>query len=222
MSDQAKNGQLERIRHSASHVMAQAVLEIFPQGKLAIGPAIEDGFYYDFDLPRNLTPEDLAQIEARMKEIIKGKHPFEYRELEREEALEMFKDQPYKLELIADLPAGEPISIYSHDAFVDLCRGPHVENTARIKANAVKLMSVAGAYWRGDEHRPMLQRIYGTAWKNKNELDAYLSSAPQAERNAFAYTVIDKGFLKAVVGTFNAEEESVQRVLPGLIRSIGG
>jgi len=181
MSDQANNGQLERIRHSASHVMAQAVLEIFPEGKLAIGPAIEDGFYYDFDLPRNLTPEDLEQIEARMKEIIKGKHPFEYRELEREEALAMFKDQPYKLELIADLPDDEPISIYSHDTFIDLCRGPHVENTARIKANAVKLMSVAGAYWRGDEHRPMLQRIYGTAWNNKSELDAYLKKLKDLE-----------------------------------------
>ena len=181
MSQHANNGQLERIRHSASHVMAQAVLEIFPEGKLAIGPAIPDGFYYDFDLPRPLTPEDLEQIEARMKEIIKGKHPFEYRELSRDEALSMFADQPYKLELIADLPEGEPISIYSHDTFVDLCRGPHVENTARIKANAVKLMSVAGAYWRGDEHNPMLQRIYGTAWKNKNELDAHLKRLAELE-----------------------------------------
>jgi threonyl-tRNA synthetase len=161
--------------------MAQAVLEMFPEGKLAIGPAIEDGFYYDFDLPRPLTPEDLEQIEARMKEIIKGKHPFEYKELEREQANEMFADQPYKLELIEDLPADEPISIYTHDTFTDLCRGPHVENTARIKANAVKLMSVAGAYWRGDENRPMLQRIYGTAWKNKNQLDAYLKKLADLE-----------------------------------------
>ena len=154
MSEQNNPDNLERIRHSASHVMAQAVLEKFPEGKLAIGPAIEDGFYYDFDLPRPLTPEDLEQIEARMQEIIKGKHEFAYQEISRQDALAMFEDQPYKLELIADLPADEPISIYTHDTFVDLCRGPHVENTARIKANAVKLMSVAGAYWRGDERRP--------------------------------------------------------------------
>ena len=181
MAEQANNDKLERIRHSASHVMAQAVLEKFPEGKIAIGPAIEEGFYYDFDLPRPLTPDDLAEIEARMKEIIKGKHPFARQELSREEALEMFHDQPYKLELIAELPEGEPISIYSHDTFADLCRGPHVDNTGQIKANAVKLMSVAGAYWRGDENNAMLQRIYGTAWSNKVELDAYLKKLAEIE-----------------------------------------
>jgi threonyl-tRNA synthetase len=181
MSEQAKDGELERIRHSASHVMAQAVLEMFPDGQIAIGPAIDDGFYYDFDLPRSLTPEDLAQIEARMKEIIRGKHPFVREELDRADALAMFKDQPYKMELIEDLPPDEPISIYTHDKFTDLCRGPHVENTARIKANAFKLMSVAGAYWRGDERRPMLQRIYGTAWRNRNELDVYLKRLAELE-----------------------------------------
>ena len=143
MSEDKNINKLERIRHSASHVMAQAVLEKFPEGKLAIGPAIEDGFYYDFDLPRPLTPEDLEEIETRMQEIVKGKHEFTYQELSREDALDMFQDQPYKLELIADLPEDEPISIYKHDTFVDLCRGPHVENTARIKANAIKLMSSA-------------------------------------------------------------------------------
>ena len=181
MSEDKNIDKLERIRHSASHVMAQAVLEKFPEGKLAIGPAIEDGFYYDFDLPRPLTPEDLEEIETRMQEIVKGKHEFTYQELSREDALDMFQDQPYKLELIADLPEDEPISIYKHDTFVDLCRGPHVENTARIKANAVKLMSVAGAYWRGDERRPMLQRIYGTAWNNKVELAAHLKRLAELE-----------------------------------------
>jgi threonyl-tRNA synthetase len=181
MSEQQNSDRLERIRHSASHVMAQAVLEKFPEGKLAIGPAIEDGFYYDFDLPRPLTPEDLEEIEARMKEIIKGKHEFVSQELSRDDALELFKDQPYKLELIQDLPPDEPISIYKHDTFVDLCKGPHVQNTAQIKSNAVKLMSVAGAYWRGDERRPMLQRIYATAWNNKVELDAYLKRLAELE-----------------------------------------
>jgi threonyl-tRNA synthetase len=181
MAEQANNDKLERIRHSASHVMAQAVLEKFPGAKIAIGPAIEEGFYYDFDLPRPLTPDDLVELEARMKEIIKGKHPFARQELSREQALETFRDQPYKLELIAELPEGEPISIYSHDTFVDLCRGPHVDNTGQIKANAVKLMSVAGAYWRGDENNAMLQRIYGTAWSNRVELDAYLKKLAEIE-----------------------------------------
>ena len=176
-----QNDLLERIRHSASHVMAQAVLELFPDAKLGIGPAIENGFYYDFDLPRSLTPDDLERIEARMKEIIKGKHKFIRREVSREEAMELFKDQPYKLELLAEMPDDETISTYTHDTFTDLCRGPHVDNTAQIKANALKLMSVAGAYWRGDERRPMLQRIYGTAWRTKNELDAYLKQLAEVE-----------------------------------------
>jgi threonyl-tRNA synthetase len=181
MSDQEQHDKLDQVRHSASHVMAQAVMDMFPEAKLAIGPAIEDGFYYDFDLPRPLTPDDLAQIEARMKEIIKGKHKFVREEISRQQAMERFEDQPYKIELIADLPADEPISIYTHDTFTDLCRGPHVDNTAQIKGNAFKLMSIAGAYWRGDEHRPMLQRIYGTAWSSKNELDAYLKKLADLE-----------------------------------------
>jgi len=181
MSEQAAIEQLERIRHSASHVMAQAVLEMFPEGKLAIGPAIADGFYYDFDLPRPLTPDDLEAIEKRMKEIVKGKHEFAREEISREEALELFADQPYKLELIADLPEGEPISLYRHDTFVDLCRGPHVDSTKQIRGNSLKLMSVAGAYWRGDENNPMLQRIYGTAWSNRVELDAHLKKLAEIE-----------------------------------------
>ncbi len=181
MSEQKQDDLLERIRHSASHVMAQAVLELFPNARLGIGPAIEDGFYYDFDLPRPLTPDDLEQIETRMKEIIKGKHKFVRREVSREEAMELFKDQPYKLELLAEMPPDETISVYTHDTFTDLCRGPHVDNTAQIKANAVKLMSVAGAYWRGDERRPMLQRIYGTAWRTRDELNAYLKRLAEME-----------------------------------------
>ena len=181
MSEQAYDDELERIRHSASHVMAQAVLEEFPEGKVAIGPAIADGFYYDFDLPRPLTPDDLSEIESRMKEIIKRRHKFIREEISRVEALERFKDQPYKLEMIAGMPRDEVISIYTHDTFTDLCRGPHVENTAHIRADALKLMSVAGAYWRGDENRPMLQRIYGTAWVRKAELDAYLRKLVELE-----------------------------------------
>ena len=181
MAEHGDNGQLERIRHSTSHVMAQAVLEKFPGAKLAIGPAIEDGFYYDFDLPRPVTPEDLTEIEARMKEIIRGRHEFVRREISRERAREVFSDQPYKLELIEELPEDESISLYSHHTFTDLCRGPHVEHTGQIKANAVKLMSVAGAYWRGDEKNPMLQRIYGTAWRDRVELDAYLKRLAEIE-----------------------------------------
>jgi threonyl-tRNA synthetase len=185
---------LYRIRHSAAHVMAQAVLEMFPEGKIAIGPPVEDGFYYDFDLPRSLTPEDLEKIEARMKEILRGNHPFIRKVVTAEEARQIFRDQPYKLELIDDLERGEmdehgqplaekpEISIYQHDTFVDLCRGPHVENTSQINPDAVKLLSVAGAYWRGDEKNKMLQRIYGTAWETKEELEHYLWQREEAKK----------------------------------------
>ncbi len=185
---------LYRIRHSSAHVMAQAVLEKFPGAKYAIGPAIEDGFYYDFELPRTLTPEDLVEIEARMKEIIKGRHKFEYRALSGEEAREIFQEQPYKLELIQGLEHGEVdedgnpleekpvISIYRHDKFVDLCRGPHVESTDQINPKAIKLMTVAGAYWRGDEKNPMLQRIYGTAWLKPEELEQHLWRLEEAKK----------------------------------------
>jgi len=173
---------LERLRHSTSHVMAQAVLEMFPQAKLGIGPAIEDGFYYDFDLPRPLTPEDLAEIEERMREIIRADYPFVRREVSREEARKQFVDQPYKLELVEEMDEGEVISTYTHDGFTDLCRGPHLERTGQINPKAFKLLSVAGAYWRGDERRPMLQRIYGTVWSSEEALQAYLQRLEEIER----------------------------------------
>ncbi len=180
-----RESELYRIRHSAAHMMAAAVLELFPEAKIAIGPPIEHGFYYDFDLPRPLTQEDLEQIEARMRELIAQKIDFEYEEIDPEAARELFADQPYKLELIEDIlqrgtdEYGEKtekpvLSIYRSGPFVDLCRGPHVANTKEINPKAVKLLSVAGAYWRGDEKRPMLQRIYGTAWKTPRELREYL------------------------------------------------
>jgi len=174
-------GDLEVIRHSAAHVMAEAVLQLFPDAKIAIGPAIEDGFYYDFDLPRPLTLDDLQEIEKRMRAIIKGRHPFVCEVVSRQEAEQRFADQPYKLELIRDLPEGERISIYRQDGFTDLCRGPHVASTAEINPDAIKLLSIAGAYWRGDEKRPMLQRIYGTAWHSKEELEAFLKRQAELE-----------------------------------------
>ena len=194
MSEQHENDQGHRMRHSAAHVMAQAVLEKFPEGKVAIGPAIQEGFYYDFDLPRALTPEDLNEIEARMKKIIAQGLPFECREISEAEARRLFANQPYKLELIDDIltkgrdedggaAEGPPkLSIYKHGDFIDLCRGPHVANTREINPQGIKLLNVAGAYWRGDEHRPMLQRIYGTAWPNRQELDAYLHKLAEIER----------------------------------------
>ncbi len=199
-SDEA-NEFVHRLRHSAAHVMAEAVLSLYPDAKIAIGPAIDAGFYYDFDLgadaqghPRTFTPEDLAEIEKRMRQIIAGKHPFHYREVSADAARQLFMDQPYKLELIDGLAKGGVdeygnetagpvvISTYRHDTFEDLCRGPHLEHTGQIPPDAFKLMTVAGAYWRGDEHNPMLQRIYGTAWRNKKELADYLQMLEEAKR----------------------------------------
>ncbi|MGA2285364.1 MAG: threonine--tRNA ligase [Dehalococcoidia bacterium] len=176
---ESKDERLHRMRHSASHIMAQAVLSIFPEAKFAIGPAIENGFYYDFDLPRSLTPEDLAVIEQRMREAVAADVPFEREEASKEEARHVFAAQPYKLELIDDIE-GETVSIYCHDGFVDLCAGPHVERTGEVKA--FKLTNVAGAYWRGDEHRPMLQRIYGALFETQSELDDYLRRLEEAQQ----------------------------------------
>jgi threonyl-tRNA synthetase len=195
-SEKDNNERLHELRHSTAHVMAEAVLDMFPEGKLAFGPPIEDGFYYDFDLPRPLTPEDLVEIEKRMKESIKGRYPFVHRDVSVDEAKAMFAEQPYKLDQIEKLAlgeedeadfadAGEPVSqmsIYSHRDFTDLCRGPHLEHTGQIPRNAFKLLNVAGAYWRGDENQPMLQRIYGTVWQNKAELKDYLWRLEEAAR----------------------------------------
>jgi len=200
-AEQKLKDQLYRIRHSAAHVMAQAVLEIYPEAKIAIGPPIENGFYYDFDLgkdaqgkPRTFSPEDLESIEKGMRRIIAGRHPFLYRQVSADEARSLFAGQPYKLELIDGLAKGgideygnesadKPvISTYKQDTFEDLCRGPHLEHTGQIVPDAFKLMTIAGAYWRGDEHNPMLQRIYGTAWRNKNELKQHLDLLEEAKK----------------------------------------
>lgn len=196
-----KADNLYKIRHSAAHVMAQAVLELYPDAKIAIGPPIENGFYYDFDLgmdedgrPRTFRADDLKAIEKRMRQIINGKHPFVYREVSADEARQLFADQPYKLELVDGLDEGgideygnevqekTVISTYKHDTFEDLCRGPHVEHTGKIIADGFQLLSVAGAYWRGDENNPMLQRIYGTAWRNRKELKKHLEQLEEAKK----------------------------------------
>ncbi|MCH7663576.1 MAG: threonine--tRNA ligase, partial [Chloroflexi bacterium] len=191
-----EESQLYRIRHSASHIMAQAVAEMFEPGeaKLAIGPPIADGFYYDFELPRQISSDDFPAIEKRMRQIMAGKHEFVRQVISAEQAKEAFKDQPYKLELIEGLESGgvdeygepteEPpeISFYTHDDFTDLCRGPHVENTGKVNPSAFKLMSVAGAYWRGDEKNTQLQRIYGTAFKNKDDLKQHLWRIEEAKK----------------------------------------
>ena len=168
-------------RHTAAHVLAQAVRRLFPEVKLAIGPAIADGFYYDFDAAEAFTPEMLEKIEAEMRVIIKEKLPLERFELSRTEARGLMKDDPYKIELIEGLPEDAVISFYRQGEFTDLCAGPHVDSTGRIKANALKLTSATGAYWRGDASRKMLQRIYGTCFMSKDELDEYLRRIEEAK-----------------------------------------
>jgi threonyl-tRNA synthetase len=194
IQERYEDSQLYKIRHSAAHVMAQAVLEMFPDGKVTIGPPVENGFYYDFDLPRTLTPEDLQLIEKRMRQIVQSKHEFKKTVVFADEAKKIFSDQPYKLELIEGLEKGGfdeygnplkeklEISIYQHDTFKDLCRGPHVQTTKEIKQDAFKLMSIAGAYWRGDENNKMLQRIYGTAWESAGQLKDYLAQLEEAKK----------------------------------------
>ncbi len=204
MANQEKLSQedkLYRLRHSCAHVMAQAVLGMYPEAKLAIGPPIQDGFYYDFDLgqdeegrSRTFLPDDLEKIEKGMRRIVGGQHPFTYQEVSATEAKERFAGQPYKIELIEGLESGEVdeygaeieeapvISTYTQDTFEDLCRGPHVEHTGQIPVEGLKLMSVAGAYWRGDEKRPMLQRIYGTAWANRKSLQKHLQMLEEAKK----------------------------------------
>jgi threonyl-tRNA synthetase len=188
--DAGAHGEIDAMRHSAAHVMAEAVLDLFPGTQLGIGPAITDGFYYDFKLPRPLTPDDLAAIEMRMAASVAADHPFVRRELPPAEGRAFFAErgQPFKVEILDDLAAKAeregtampPTSIYEHDSFVDLCKGPHVASTGRI--GPFKLLAVAGAYWRGDEKRPMLQRIYGTVWTTEDELKAYLWRREEAKK----------------------------------------
>ena len=171
-------------RHSTSHVLAQAMKRLYPETKLAIGPAIADGFYYDFDTDVTITPEVLEQLEAEMRKICKEKLPIERFEQPREEAIAFMKekDEPYKVQLIEDLPEDAVISFYKQGDFTDLCAGPHLDNTGRIKGNAIKLTSCTGAYWRGDSNNKMLQRVYGTCFMKKDELDAYLQRIEEAKR----------------------------------------
>ena len=202
--EDAREFELARMRHSAAHLMAEAVQELFPDAKFGIGPAIDNGFYYDFDLPRPLTPEDLKEIEKQMKKNQKRNESFERNVVSREEAMEIFKNNPYKLELIQNFPDDEEISTYQQGSFLDLCRGPHVESTRKI--GPFKLQSVAGAYWRGDEKRPMLQRIYGTAWNTKDELAGYLHRLEEAAKR-------DHRRLGRDLDLFSVNEE----IGPGLI-----
>jgi threonyl-tRNA synthetase len=176
---------LHVLRHSGAHVLAQAVCDLWPGTRYAIGPPIEDGFYYDLELPGQISENDLAKIEDRMREIVAADQPFVREEIPRAEALERFADQPYKREIIESLeegevPAGDTVTVYRNDGWADLCLGPHVPSTGRL--TAFKLMKVAGAYWRGDEARPMLTRIYGTAWSSQEELDEYLHRLEEAEK----------------------------------------
>ena len=193
-----KAERLEVIRNSAAHIMAEAILLQFPEARFGIGPATSEGFYYDFDLPRSLTPEDLAAIESKMREIIASNSPFLREEVDKEKAHEIFGSQPFKLELIDELP-DEIVTVYRQGSFVDLCRGPHVTSTGEVKA--FKLLSIAGAYWRGDEHRPMLQRIYGTAFETEEELESHLKKLDEAAKR-------DHRKLGKVLDLFSIHEEA--------------
>src|SRR5262249_11231201 len=173
---------LEVLRHSAAHLLAYAVKELFPEAQVTIGPVIEDGFYYDFSFKRPFTPEDLAAIEAKMTELAKADQKVNRRVMARDEAVKFFRTlgELYKAEIIAAIPEKEEISLYGQGNWVDLCRGPHVPSTGKLKA--FKLTKLAGAYWRGDSRNEMLQRIYGTAWPDKKQLDEYLKRLEEAEK----------------------------------------
>ena len=202
---QEKSKKLSTLRHSTAHVMAEAVVNLFPGTKVAIGPAIDYGFYYDFELPRPINNDDLPAIEKEMRKILTTRSNFEKEVISREKALEMFKDQPFKIELIKGLPADEEISIYKSGEFTDLCRGPHVCSMADINAQGFKLMKVAGAYWRGDETRPMLTRIYGTAWEKPNDLKEYLAMLEEAEKR-------DHRKIGKAMNLFHIDEENPGQV----------
>ena len=180
----SSNETLDMMRHSCAHVMAEAVLNLFPGTKIAIGPAIENGFYYDFDFPSDhkLTEADFPSIEKEMRRILSGNHEFIKKEVAKNDALQMFAGQPYKIELINAIPEGEAITTYTQDGFTDLCRGPHVATTKEINAQSFRLMKTAGAYWRGDSSRPMLTRIYAVAFSKPNDLKDYLKLLEEAEK----------------------------------------
>lgn len=175
---------LQTVRHSCAHVMAEAILKLYPGTKIAIGPAIENGFYYDFEFPTDtkFTETDFATVEKEMRRILAGNHEFVRKEISKEEALKLFADQPYKIELINDLPEGETISTYEQDGYLDLCRGPHVASTKEINGQAFKLDRVAGAYWRGDSNRTMLTRVYALCFEKPNDLKDYLAMMAEAEK----------------------------------------
>ncbi|MEO6913143.1 MAG: threonine--tRNA ligase, partial [Candidatus Baltobacteraceae bacterium] len=190
---------LPELRHTAAHVLAYAVQDLFPDAKPTIGPSIEHGFYYDFDRREPFTPDDLERIERRMLEIIKADYPMSGQEVTCDQAIERFAGNPYKVELARDIPSDQKITLYTIGEFTDLCRGGHAPTTGAI--GALKLMSVAGAYWRGDEHNPMLQRIYGTAWHTQAELDAHLHFLEEAAKR-------DHRKLGADLDLFSVEEEA--------------
>ena len=179
-----ENEKLQTIRHSCAHVMAEAILHLYPGTKIAIGPSIDNGFYYDFDFPQDtkFTENDFPKVEKEMRKILSGNHEFIRKEISKEEALKIFQDQPYKIELINDLPENETISTYQQDDYLDLCRGPHVSSTKEINGQAFKLSKIAGAYWRGDSNRPMLTRIYAFCFEKPNELKDYLTMLQEAEK----------------------------------------
>src|SRR2546421_4557383 len=192
LDQRARMTDIERLRHSASHILATAILKIWPEAQFAAGPPVENGFYYDVDLPHRISPDDFEKIEAEMKKEIKANHPFEKMEVSRDEALDLGKkgrlaalsdrDQPskFKIDIIENIPAGEKISLYRNGDFIDLCAGPHVMRTGNV--GAFKLTSVASAYYKGDEKNPQLQRIYGTAFKNKTQLDEYFTMLEEAKK----------------------------------------
>ncbi len=196
---------IEIVRHSTAHLLAQAVKELFPEAQVTIGPVIEDGFYYDFAFKRGFSEEDLAKIEERMREIVKRDYKVERTVMPRDEAVKFFRDmgEEYKARIIEDIPAGEDISLYRQGEFIDLCRGPHVPSTSKLKA--FKLMKVAGAYWKGDSKNEMLARIYGTAWPNKEQLDAYLHRLEEAEKR-------DHRKIGKALDLFHMQEEA-----PGMV-----
>jgi threonyl-tRNA synthetase len=204
ITDRDEEG-VEVIRHSTAHLLAQAVKELFPEAQVTIGPVIENGFYYDFAYKRTFTPEDLEKIEKKMGELAKQDFPVSRKVMGRDEAIDFFRDmgEDYKAEIISDIPQGEDISLYQQGEFIDLCRGPHVPNTGKLKA--FKLMKVAGAYWRGDSDNEMLQRVYGTAWTDKKALKAYLHRLEEAEKR-------DHRKIGKVMNMFHTQEQA-----PGMV-----